>query len=92
VSPITDLLRGKEKGIVWGQSQEAAFLKITVLFTSGKTFILRHYSPDRPALLKTDASDFTVAGVFSQKFKDGKLHPIGFISRKLSPAELNYDV
>jgi len=43
-------------------------------------------------LLETDASDFAIAGILSQKFEDGKLHPIGFASRKLNPAELNYDV
>jgi len=63
-----------------------------ILFTSGKTLILKHYDPDRPALLETDASDFAIAGILSQKFKDGKIHPVRFVSRKLSPAELNYDV
>ena len=72
--------------------QEAAFSKITIRFTSGKTPILRHYDPDWPALVETDGSDFANAGILSQKFEDGKVHPVSFISRKLSPAELNYDV
>jgi len=67
-------------------------LKITILCTSGITPILRHYDPERPTLLETDASDFAIAGVLSQKFEDGKIYPIGFLSRKLNPAELNYDV
>jgi len=91
ISPITDLLRQEVK-FQWGESQEAAFLKITILFTSGKTPILRHYDPDRPALLETDASDFAIAGILSQKFEDGKIHPVRFVSRKLTPAELHYDV
>jgi len=91
VSPITDLLRQAIR-FEWGESQEAAFLKIVILFTSGKTPILRHYDPDRPALLETDASDFAIAGTSSQKFEDGKIHPVRCVSRKLSPAELNYDV
>jgi len=91
VSPITDLLRQDAK-FEWGQAQEAAFLKVTIHFTSGKTPILRHYDPDRPALLETDASDFAIAGILSQKFEDGKLHPVRFVSRKINPAELNYDV
>jgi len=91
VSPIADLLSQDVK-FEWGDAQEAAFLKITVLFTSGKTPILRHYDPDRPALLETDASDFAIAGISSQKFEDGKIHPVRFVSRKLNPAELNYDV
>jgi hypothetical protein len=36
VAPITDVLRGKAKDIKWAESQEAAFLKITILFMSGK--------------------------------------------------------
>ena len=92
VSPITDLLHGKTKDINWGEAQEAAFLKITILFTSGKTPIVRHYDLNRPALVETDTSDFAIAGVLSQKFEDRKLHPVSFISRKLLQAELNYDV
>jgi len=91
VSPITDLLR-QDVNFHWGKAQEAAFLKVVILFTSGKTPILKHYDPHRPAMLETDASDFAIAGILSQKFQDGKIHPVRFVSRKLSPAELNYDV
>ena len=91
VSPITDLLR-QDVNFQWGEAQETAFLKVVILFTSGKTPILKHYDPDRPALLETDASDFAIAGIISQKFEDGKVHPVRFVSRKLTPAELNYDV
>jgi hypothetical protein len=57
VAPITDLLGGKTKDINWADAQEAAFHKITILFTSGKTPILRHHNPNRPALVETDAPD-----------------------------------
>jgi hypothetical protein len=67
-------------------------LKITICFTSGTTPILRHYDPERRALLETDASDFAIAGVLSQIFEDGRIDPIGFASRKSNPAKLNYDV
>jgi hypothetical protein len=43
-------------------------------------------------LVETEASDFAIAGILLQKFKHGKLHPVSFISRKLSQAALNYDV
>jgi hypothetical protein len=69
-----------------------AFLKISILFTSGKTPILRHYDPDRPALLETDASDFTIAGILSRQLEDGKIHPVRFVWTKSNPAELNYHV
>jgi len=90
VSPIMDLLRG-DREFQWGQLHEAAFLKIAILFASGKTPILRLYDQDRLALLQTDASDFAIAGILSQQFEDGKSHPVRFVSRKLNPAELNYD-
>ena len=88
VSPITDLLR-QEVNFVWGEAQEAAFLKITIMFTLGTTPILRHYDPERPALLETDASDIAIARILSQKFEDGRIHPVRFVSSKLNPAELN---
>jgi len=91
VSPITDLLR-QDVNFHWGQAHEAAFLKIVILFTLGKTPIFKHYDPDSPALLETDASDFAIASILSQKFEDGRVHPVRFVSRKLTPAELNYDV
>ena len=91
VSPITVLLR-QDTEFEWGEAQEATFLELTILFTSGQTPILKHYDPDRPALVETDASDFAIAGILSQKFEDGKIHPVRFVSRKLNPAQLNHDV
>jgi len=43
-------------------------------------------------MIETDASDFAIGAILSQKFEDGKIHPVSFISRKLSDAEFNYDV
>jgi hypothetical protein len=63
-----------------------------ILFTSGKTPIVRHYDLDRPAMLETDASDSATASLLSQKFDDGKIHQVRFVSRKPDPAELNYDI
>jgi len=92
VAPISDLLKGDGKNFVFGEAQEAAFLKITILFTSGATPIMRHFDQDRPAMIETDASDFAIGAILSQKFEDGKIHPVSFISKKLSDAEFNYDV
>ncbi|MBW0586834.1 hypothetical protein O181_126549 [Austropuccinia psidii MF-1] len=41
--------------------------------------------------LKTDASDYALGAVLSQVSDSGK-HPIAFDSRKLIPAELNYEI
>jgi len=92
VAPITDLLRGNGKDFDFGETQQMAFVNVVILFTSGNTPILRHFDQERPALIKTDASDFAIGAVLSQKFEDGKIHPCAALSRKLSPAEFNYDV
>ncbi|KAL1942197.1 hypothetical protein VTO73DRAFT_6261 [Trametes versicolor] len=54
--------------------------------------VLRHFDPTLPSTLATDASDFAIAGVLHQPDPDGLLHPVAFFSRKLSPAEINYEV
>ena len=67
------------------QAQEA----LKEMFT--KAPILRHFDPDIPAIVETDASDFALGGILSQSHEK-RLHPIAFHSRKFSPAEINYDI
>lgn len=66
VSPISDLLTGNRQDFTFAEAQEAGFLKIVISYTSGKTAILRQFDQDRPALIDTDASDFTWGAVLSQ--------------------------
>lgn len=91
ISPIMDLLQ-QDREFSWGDALKVAFLKITISFISGKTPVSRHNDPERPALLETDASDFAIAGVVSQKFEDRNIYPIGFMSPTIHPPDLNYDV
>ena len=92
VAPITDTLKGDGKNFVFGEAQKAAYYKICILFAQENTPILRHYEEDRPATVETDASDYAMGAVLSQRFEDGKIHPVAFISKKFSPAELNYQI
>lgn len=53
--------------------------------------ILLHFNPDLPSTLITDASDFAISGIHLQPADDNILHPVSFFSRKLTPAEINYE-
>jgi hypothetical protein len=54
--------------------------------------ILIHPDPAKPFIVETDASDFALGAILSQFGIDGLLHPIAFYSRKLTSAEINYQV
>jgi hypothetical protein len=43
-------------------------------------------------MVETDTSDYAMGAVLSERFEDGKIHPVAFISTKFSPAELNYQI
>jgi hypothetical protein len=54
--------------------------------------ILPHFNPARPLTLEMDASDYVIGAICSQPDDTGVLHPLGYFSRKLKDAELNYDI
>ena len=43
-------------------------------------------------MLETDASDGVIAGVLSQRHPDGNWYPVGYFSKAMAPAELNYQI
>jgi hypothetical protein len=89
--PITDTLKGDPKKFKWGPEQNTAFARLKTLFHSDNTPIMRHFDPEKPAILETDSSDFAISGVLSQHY-DGRLYPCAFMSKKLNSAELNYEI
>ena len=50
--------------------------------------VLKHFDPHRQAIVETDASDFALGAILSQKHDN--LHPVAFHSRKVTAAEINY--
>lgn len=52
--------------------------------------ILKYPDFNKTFILETDASDFALGAVLSQKFEDGKEHPIAYASRTLNETECNY--
>uniref|UniRef100_A0A3B3HM41 Gypsy retrotransposon integrase-like protein 1 n=1 Tax=Oryzias latipes TaxID=8090 RepID=A0A3B3HM41_ORYLA len=89
-SPLTQLT-SVNKPYVWSPAADKAFAKLKELFVSAPILI----QPDvkKQFIVEVDASDSGVGAVLSQREDhSGKLKPCAFYSRKLSPAEQNYDV
>ncbi|RMZ74716.1 hypothetical protein DV738_g5685, partial [Chaetothyriales sp. CBS 135597] len=77
-----------------GEEQREAFNELKRVFINAP--LLRHYDPDAPVTLETDASGFAISAVISQQAADGgstgaHWHPVAFFSRKLKEAEQNYE-
>lgn len=88
-APLTALTR-KNVPFSWSSSCDLAFRELKAAFVSDS--VLRHFDPTLPTVLETDASDYVVAAVLSQHQADGELHPVAFMSRKMTPPECNYDI
>ncbi len=93
-SPMTDLLKGskneKKSGpFDWPVKAQTAFDQLLVAFTSAP--ILIHFDPKNRVSVETDASEYAVAGIFSQLSKEARWHTVAFWSRKMIPAEQAYE-
>jgi len=88
-TPITNRLKGDPKKLFWGKEQQEAFDDLKRRFVSAP--ILCHFYPELDTVVETDASDYALVCILSQ-FHGKRLHPVAFHSRKLSPAERNYDI
>ena len=76
VSAMTSLLR-KNQCFHWSSNAQAAFDELKLRFTSAPVF--KHFDPDLPTCLHTDASGFAISSVVSQLH--GSLwHPVAFYS------------
>jgi hypothetical protein len=88
-TPLTKLTR-KDRPWEWNDAAQVAFEELKAAMISQP--ILRHFDPTRPLTLDMDASDYAIGAVCSQPDDLGILHPLGYFSRKLKEAELNYHV
>lgn len=91
-SPLHNLTRIKQKGrIPWTDESERAFAALKRAFMQAP--VLHHYQPDRPIVVETDCSDYALGGILSQvDERTNDIVPVAFYSRKLQPAEVNYDI
>ncbi|KAI2649864.1 Transposon Tf2-11 polyprotein [Labeo rohita] len=90
-APLTSLLRGKPKQLIWNPAAHEAFERLKTTFSTAP--VLHHPDPEHLFTVEVDASSIGVGAVLSQAVGDSSvLHPCAFFSRKLSPAEQNYDI
>ena len=74
----------------WTQPEEAAFQALKSVVTSAPILIL----PEKNThfQLETDTSGYVTGVILSQLCDNEKWHPIGIMSKSLSPAEHNYTI
>ncbi len=87
--PLT-LLTGKDVPFEFNDNCKAAWEALRSALKSAP--ILCHYDAYRQTRLETDSSDGVVAGILSQLQDDGHFHPVGFFSKTMGDAELNYPI
>jgi hypothetical protein len=88
-APLTELTK-KDQPFQWKEEQDEAFVKIKRHIVTAP--VLRMFDPAEPITIETDASDYAIGACMSQPDDSGRLHPVMFYSRKMVPAERNYDI
>ncbi len=90
-APLTALLRGKPKSLSWNSLAHEALDQLKEAFCTAP--ILRHPDPQVPFVVEVDASTTGIGAVLSQQSGEPPiLHHCAYFSRKLNPAEQNYDI
>jgi hypothetical protein len=87
LQPLTDLLRGNPKTLVWSESAAVAFGAAKAALAAAMSLV--HPLPGAVISLATDASDTHIGGVL-QQLSAGSWRLLAFFSRKLSSAESKY--
>ena len=88
-TPLTQLTR-KNQQFEWKKLQQEAFEGIKALFMDET--ILQGHDPEKKQTVETDASQWAIAAYLSQSDDSRRGKPVAFHSRKLTPAEQNYDI
>jgi hypothetical protein len=88
-TPMFFLLR-KDQKFAWGQEQQQAFEKLKAAFIESP--VRKMFNWNAPITIETDASDYAIGAILSQPDENHNLHPIVYHSRKMIPAERNYNI
>lgn len=93
IAPITDLTRGhfesKKSRVKWLSKHTETFKILKEKLT--KSPVLKHFNPNLPIVIWTDASKIGIASVLLQIDEgDELLHPVSYISRRVNVNEEKY--
>lgn len=80
----------KNETFQWDDAAEETFQNLKSLYTKDR--IVRVFNYNQPCTMETDASDYALGAQLLQPDEEGTMHPVAFWSRKMIPAELNYDI
>jgi len=92
IAPLTALTRLDAQGKRFALTSHAlaAFEYLKRAFVTAPCLLA--YDPDRDTVIECDASGMATGGVLMQYDDNGVLRPVAFMSKKMSPAEVNYEI
>jgi hypothetical protein len=88
-TPLIALTK-KDAKFAFDDPCQKAFDDLKRAFTTAP--ILQHFDPDLPIVVEADASDYVTAGILSQRDTEGTLRPVAYFSKRMNPAENNYEI
>ncbi|KAL5594252.1 uncharacterized protein BROUX77_006207 [Berkeleyomyces rouxiae] len=88
-APLVRLTK-KEEPWKWSKTENQAFEKLKNDFMRAP--VLAMWDEERPTIVECDCSGWALGGTLSQVDETGSLRPVAFFSKKLSPAEVNYEI
>jgi hypothetical protein len=80
----------KDKPFQWTEKEKESFNTLKEAFRKGK--MRRHFNPEQPSTVNTDASDGAIAGVLQQPNNNRKLMLVACYARSLMDIERRYNI
>jgi hypothetical protein len=76
--------------LIWSERTNHSYEELKSAIAESATLTVA--DGNRPFIVHTDASDYAIGAVLSQRDANGELRPIGFMSQKLSDVEYRWSV